>query len=155
MKAIYNLSKTVINNWRLGELKNIDRCKDFVPKLKGYFIYKCPKCGLESRFNVPIDLENPDEQIGNEIIKSRKVPKKLYCPKCMLSYDSKILFMNSRDAIDDIYKNVPFMEQNSELLEFTDDIYPSQNDNFFLAVFQEKIGVPIYREFEEMLKNGG
>ena len=159
MKAHYNLSKTVINNWRIGELNNIKRCKNFTPKVKGYFWYKCPKCGLKATFDVPVDLNNPDQQIGNEIIKSKKVPKKIYCPKCMLGYESKISFMHSRDAINDIYKNVPFMEQEGEMIKFDVSLekegrYPTEKDNFFLAVFEEKIGVPIYRGFEEMLRNG-
>lgn len=157
MKARVNLTKTVINNWRLGELRNIDRCRNFKPELRGYFWYECKECGTKTKFNVPTNLEQPDTQIGNEVIQSKKVPKKIFCPKCMLEYyNPKVSFIVADDAIKDISDNVPFMEQltDSGLQDIDKDNSNPETENFFLAVFEEKVGVPIYREFEVLLKNG-
>lgn len=159
MKAIPNMHETVINNWKKSELRNIKNAIRYFPTIKGYRLYKCKKCGLKTKFNVPEGLDKPNEQIGNEIIQSKKTPKKIFCPICMLHIDYEHGSINPKTtkytgdtAVKEISNNTGYLEQASDLLSYVENETPSPEENIFCLSMSCKEGIPIYRQFIDILK---
>lgn len=164
MKAKPNYLYSMITDWNRREIANIEKCRGYFPKFKGFYEYKC-ECGFETRYFVTEGVDEPavvDKDISDKPMSGSKTPDKVYCPVCINKIlrqqsNGKVLILKAykskEDALDYILNNSSDLKKVGALHSMDGiDEEEAKYEPFFLPIPGSTYAVPINRSYEPLFK---